>query len=278
MATTGTNIEVRTGNITVRYDDLGTGTTPIIFLHGFPFNKSMWKPQMEKLKDKHRVIAYDIRGFGKTSAGQEKPSITLFADDLIRFMDTLQINKAIVCGLSMGGYIVLNAVSRYHERFEAILLCDTQCIADSLEVKEKRYRTIEQIEQNGIREYAENFVNGIFHEESFSTKMLEVEKIKDIILATPLETITKTLQALAERQETCFSLPEIKVPTLIICGRQDIVTPVKQSEYMYEHIVNSTLHTIDKAAHMSNLEQPDEFNNHLYNFVSVLQPDKILVL
>lgn len=274
---TGNDIKVRTGNITVCYDDIGTGEIPILFIHGFPFNKSMWDPQINALKDQHRVIAYDIRGFGNTSAGNEDPSITLFADDLIKFMDTLQIKKAIVCGLSMGGYIVLNAVSRYPERFEAILLCDTQCISDSAEQKEKRYRTIEQIEQKGIEDYADNFVKSVFCEESLTLKKQEVEKIRDIILNTSRETIIKTLQALAQRQETCYSLPEIRIPTLILCGRQDTVTPVIQSEYLYEHIAHSTLYTIDMAGHMSNLEQPEKFNTHLFNFVSELYPDTILI-
>lgn len=274
---TGNNIKVRTGNITVCYDDLGTGVIPILFIHGFPFDKSMWQPQLDALKDQHRVIAYDIRGFGKTDAGTENINITLFADDLIKFMDTLQIKKAIVCGLSMGGYIVLNAVSRYPQRFEAILLCDTQCIADSAEQKEKRYRTIEQIEQKGVEEYADNFVKSVFCEDSLNYKKHEVEKIRNTILNTTKETITKTLQALAQRQETCYSLPEIRIPALILCGRQDTVTPVIQSEYLYEHIAHSTLYTIDMAGHMSNIEQPEQFNNHLYNFVSELHPDTTLV-
>lgn len=272
MEATGSNIKIQIRDITVCYDAFGKGAIPILFLHGFPFDKSMWQPQMESLKQKHRVLAYDIRGFGKTTEGDEKPSISLFADDLILFMDTLQIKKAIVCGLSMGGYILLNAASRYQERFEAVILCDSQCIADSPEVKEKRYHTIEQIEKKGLAEFAESFIKNIFCQESLITKQSEIANIKNIILNTPVQTITKTLHALATRQETCFSLPDIKIPVLIICGRQDTVTPVIQSEYMYEHLAHSSLHTIDKAGHMSNLEQPEEFNYLLYNFLSVSQP------
>ncbi|MFY9310127.1 MAG: alpha/beta fold hydrolase [Bacteroidia bacterium] len=272
MRTTGENIEIRTGDITVRYNDLGEGSIPVIFIHGFPFDKTMWQPQTEALKNNNRVISYDIRGFGKTSAGKEKPSIQLFADDLIKFMDVLQIKKAIVCGLSMGGYILLNAVNRYPERFEGIILCDTQCIADSPEVKEKRKKTIAQIEKDGLSEYADNFVKTIFTEESINSNKTVVDKIKQTILATAPVTITQTLHALANRQESCFALTEIRIPTLIICGRQDIVTPVSQSEYLYEHISHSEMHTIDKASHMSNLEQPEEFNKYVSAFAAMLQP------
>ena len=111
-------------------------------------------------------ISYDIRGFGKSTAGAEKFSIGLFADDLIGLMDALQIDKAVVCGLSMGGYILLNAVNRYPERFEAIILSDTQCIADSPEAKVKRYKTIQQIEAGGLNDFAEAFVKNIFCQDS----------------------------------------------------------------------------------------------------------------
>src|SRR5436190_14766841 len=113
MQITGKDISITINGITISYDDLGVGQVPIIFIHGFPFDKSSWQPQVEHLKSSHRVIAYDIRGFGKSTSDTETASITLFADDLIEFMDALEINKAILCGLSMGGYIVLNAVRRY---------------------------------------------------------------------------------------------------------------------------------------------------------------------
>lgn len=275
MKTTGENIEIKAGDITVCYDDLGSGSLPLLFIHGFPFDKSMWHPQMESLKYTNRVISYDIRGFGKTSSGNEKPGIRLFADDLIKFMDALQINKAIVCGLSMGGYILLNALNRYSQRFEGVILCDTQCIADSHEVKEKRFKTIAQIKKNGLSEYADNFIRTLFTEESINTNKAVVDKIKTIIISTRQESITQTLRALADRQESCFSLPEIRIPALIICGRQDMVTPVSQSEYLYGYIAHSEMHTIDKASHMSNLEQPEEFNRYVLSFISTLQPAAI---
>ncbi len=277
MSIAGNDIEIKVNDLTICYDDLGTGSIPVIFIHGFPFDKSMWHAQMEALKHNNRVISYDIRGFGKTNPGKEKPAITLFADDLIKFMDALQIKKAIVCGLSMGGYILLNAINRYAERFEGIILCDTQCIADSSEVKEKRLKTISQIEKNGLKEFTENFITSIFTPESLNSNKTEVEKIKNVILSTSVKTITQTLHALANRQESCFSLPDIRIPALIVCGRQDIVTPISQSEYLYEYLAHSELHTIDKAGHVSNLEQPEEFNKHILAFISSLQPATVPV-
>lgn len=261
---------ISVNGVAISYEDSGTGSIPVIFIHGFPFDKSSWQSQMEFLKTKCRVIAYDIRGFGKSDAGKEKLSIELFADDLIKFMDNLGIKKAIVCGLSMGGYILLNAISRYPEKFEAIILCDTQCIADTDEVREKRNKSIDLIMKDGLMGYTVAFIKNIFYDESLETKKEAVEKIKNTILSTSPEIITGTLSALAQRKETCSSLHKISVPALIICGKEDKVTPLAQSEFLRTHIPGATLHTIDKAGHMSNLEQPDEFNWYISAFISVL--------
>ncbi len=264
----GKDININLKGVTICCDDFGTGNIPIIFIHGFPFDKSSWQPQMEFLKHTHRVLAYDIRGFGKSTAGEENVSISLFTDDLIELMDVLQIEKAVACGLSMGGYILLNAVNRYPERFEAIILSDTQCIADSAEGKAKRYKTIDQINEEGLKDFADGFVKNIFCPDSLENKNELVEKIRDIILTTSPITITGTLSALGQRPEMCSTLNEILIPVLILCGEEDTITPMTRAEFLYRNIANSELHSIGKAGHMSNLEQPDEFNSYLTPFIS----------
>src|SRR5660398_38607 len=117
------NLEMIINNLSVSYTDTGKEGSPvIIFIHGFPFNKSMWNLQVESLKDNYRLITYDIRGHGNSDAGNEDFSIDLFAGDLIGLMDALKIDRAILCGLSMGGYIALNAVTNYKKRFDGIIL------------------------------------------------------------------------------------------------------------------------------------------------------------
>ena len=161
--TKGYDLTIEVNDFNLSYDDVGEGRIPIIFLHGFPFDKSMWKEQCEFLKTNYRLIACDIRGFGKSIDEQTSLNMSLFADDLIQFMDKLEINKAIICGLSMGGFITLNALERFPERFEALILCDTQCIADTTEVKEKRFKAIEEIEENGVAGFYEKFIKNVFH-------------------------------------------------------------------------------------------------------------------
>jgi 3-oxoadipate enol-lactonase len=270
MQTTGSDTDIRVNGIIMCYDDLGKGFIPIIFIHGFPFDKSSWKPQLDDLQKKFRVIAYDIRGFGKSAAGDDKQSIVLFADDLILLMDALQIKKAVVCGFSMGGYILLNAVNRYPERFAGLILSDTQCNADSDEGREKRYKTIKQIESGRIDDFASGFVKNVLCKETIDTKPELVDKIKNIILSNSEKSITGTLNALAQRWETCSVLVKIKIPVLILCGAEDTLTPPAQSEFLHKNIPGATFYLIEKAGHLSNLEQPEEFNRRIINFMTTL--------
>lgn len=260
-------LSVTINGITIAYEDSGEGAIPLIFIHGFPFDKSTWKPQLDSLKATNRVIAYDIRGFGKSTSDNNPASMDLFANDLIAFMDVLNIPKAVVCGLSMGGYILMNAIGRYPERFDAIILSDTQCIADSNETKEGRYKTIEDIKSNGLNDFAEDFIKKLFSENTFMNKKALVEEVKKLILATPEEAITSALNALAQRRESCSLLKHISIPALIICGKEDKLTPPEQSELLFETIPGAKIFTLKGAGHLSNLEQPEDFTDHIHNFL-----------
>lgn len=270
QVTKGYNLSITVNGFDLSYEDVGEGETPIIFLHGYPFDKSMWQQQLGYLKSSFRVIACDIRGFGRSTDEKTSLSIDLFADDLIKFMDAVAIDKAIVCGLSMGGFIALNAMQRFHSRFEALILCDTQCVADTDAIKEKRHKAMDDIELNGVEAFNEGFIKNVFHPDSFIHKTELVNQLRTVVLANTQHMIKEGLFALAERAETCSSLSEIDIPTLIICGREDVVTPLEQSEFMHDHIKGSKLKVIDKAGHVSNLEQPDEFNKHLLDFLTTI--------
>jgi 3-oxoadipate enol-lactonase len=266
----GYNLTIPINNFHLSYDDVGEGSTPIICLHGFPFDKTMWENQLDFFKTKYRIIAFDIRGFGKSTDEESHLSIPLFSEDLIAFMDKLNIEKAIICGLSMGGFIALNAMKSFPNRFEALILCDTQCIADTPEVKEKRCEVIDDISTNGVAAFNEGFIKSVFHKNSIHRKKSMVDKLRSVVFANSENVIKKGLVALAERSETCTSLNKINIPALIICGREVEVTPLVQSESMLSAIQDAKLHVIDDAGHVSNLEQPEEFNAQLLNFLAVI--------
>jgi 3-oxoadipate enol-lactonase len=268
MRCLGNNILTTVNNLTVSYNDEGPEEAPvIIFIHGFPFNMCMWEKQVNALKDNYRVIAYDVRGHGKSEAGSGAFSIELFASDLMGLMDKLELDKAIVCGLSMGGYIALNAIQKHPDRFDALVLCDTQCTADTPEGKEKRMKTIESIKENGVEGYANESINHLFAPETYTNKQKEIAAVREMIVNTSIESLCKTLDALASRNETCGKLQDIKAPVLIMVGNEDRITPPAVSRLMDAKIENSAMFTIVHAGHVSSMENPEAFNEQLKKFL-----------
>ena len=267
----GNNIKTFVNNFEVSYTDQGMDDAPVlIFIHGFPLNKSMWNEQIEVFKEDYRVIAYDIRGHGDSEAGNEEFSIELFVNDLLHLMDALKIEKASLCGLSMGGYIALNAIENHPERFDSLVLSDTHCIADPPKVKQKRLDTIDSIREFGVEKYVEDSIEHLFAPESFITHKKVISDVKEMILNTSEQSLSKTLLALSLRKTTCNKLSEITIPVLFTVGEEDKITPPEASELMHEKIKNSTLHIISHAGHLSNLEKPDEFNEQLKTFFAMV--------
>jgi len=269
MTFTAKNIQANGIRVSYLEEGLPNGN-PLIFIHGFPFNKEMWEKQLSALSETHRCIAYDVRGHGDSERGAAQFSIPQFADDLFFFMDALKIEKALIVGLSMGGYIALHAIQSQPGRIAGLILCDTQCGADSDEARAKRKKTIAFIQKNGLSVYAEESLKNLFAPASFTTKKDEVTFIQNTILKTPAENICLTLQALADRNETCTSLTQIKVPVCILVGKEDKITSPELAGKMQALIKDSTLHIIDGAGHLSNLENPEQFNTHVKTFLAML--------
>jgi 3-oxoadipate enol-lactonase len=227
----------------------------------------MWNQQIDLLKNDYRMIAYDLRGHGSSGVGDGQYAFEFFIDDLIGLLDFLKIGRATLCGLSIGGYIALRAVERNPERVEGLILCDTQSEPDSNEAKLRRAASIKAVKTNGVNAYAEGLVKALFAPQSISTKADVVERIKETIRSNSSLGICGTLLALAGRTDTTTSLPGIKVPTCIIVGEHDTITPPRVSQEMHDKIPNSEFHVISNAAHMSNLENPEAFNKHLFDFL-----------
>ncbi len=266
-----TEKKVNAGGITISYYDEGKEDAPcVILIHGFPFTKATWENQLDVLKEQYRAIAYDVRGHGTSDSGTESFSIQQFATDLFTFMDALHISRAVICGLSMGGYIALNALQQQPDRITALILADTQCGADSEEGKKKRMETIDSIRKNGLTEYTANSIKKLFSEPSLTTKKEEVSFIEETILETGSASICKTLLALAERKETCSTLSQITIPVLILVGKDDQITPIEAAQKMHTLIVHSSLEVVDQAGHLTNLENPESFNHHIKSFLKSL--------
>lgn len=265
----GNNISMFANKHTISYFDEGPENAPvIIFIHGFPLNKSMWRKQAEALKESTRVIAYDVRGHGDSDSGTVDFSIELFVQDLLSLLDLLKIDKAILCGLSMGGYIALNAIENHPDRFRALVLCDSNCVPDTPEAREKRVKAIESIREKGVKKYVDESIEYLLAAENFTTKPGLVAEIRTMMVNTAWQTLVNTLQALSNRKETCSKLPEIRIPVLIIVGIEDIITPPDAAKFIHKKINGSMLSILPHAGHLSNLENPEQFNDILKKFVA----------
>ena len=251
----------------LNYSDTSSGNEVLVFIHGYPFDQSIWKEQVIALSEQARIIAYDVRGYGSSSKGKEKFSIDLFADDLIFLLDSLQVNKVIVCGLSMGGYIALNLVKRYTDRVKGLVLYDTQCYADNAIAKAKRYENIALIRNGGKQKYLEDMCKILFSPVTFQQNGEIIKITLDLMLKATDEVLIQTLEAMAEREETCSILSAIKIPAMVLCGEHDILTPPEKSEYMQQQIPGSVLHVIANSGHLAHLENKDAFNQHLNSFL-----------
>jgi 3-oxoadipate enol-lactonase len=267
----GNRMKTTVNGIDITYDDLGPADAPaLIFVHGFPLNRSAWQRQMELLKGRRRVISYDLRGHGESDLGEEEFSMELFVQDLLGLMEALRIEKATLCALSMGGYIALRAVESHPERFNALVLCDTQCAADTPEGKAKRNAAIKAVQRDGVEPFAEGLLGKLFAPGSFETNPQAVAAARGMITATPALSLERSLRAMRERGETCSKLPSIRVPVLVIVGEADKISPPESARYLHDNIEHAHLAVIKDAGHLSNLENPDAFNDALKSFLDAL--------
>ncbi|HAV23326.1 MAG: hypothetical protein A2X67_11460 [Ignavibacteria bacterium GWA2_55_11] len=243
---------------------------PVVFIHGFPFTHRMWDPQMRALPAGIRAIAYDVRGHGDSQVADGQYTIEFHVDDLLALLDHLVIEKAVVCGLSMGGYIALRAVERNPDRVRALVLADTRSEADTNEARVKRSASIRAVKLEGVPTFAENFAKAVFAPETFTKQPQTIAFIKDLMRSNTMLGISGTLIALAARTDTTPSLSRISVPTLILVGEHDALTPPAAAESLHKHIKDSTLTVIPGAAHMSNVENEAAFNKALIGFLRTL--------
>lgn len=264
-------METMINGIKLHYIDTGNSEAlPIVLIHGMTFDHRSWNPQIELLMQNYRVIAYDIRGHGKTDIADGQYTYKMFVDDLIALLDYLEIDKAVLCGLSMGGIIAMRTFEKYPDRIKAIILCDTRSDADSNETKYWRENSIESIKKDGLRPFADEFIE-LCAPQEFVKFPEELKTIRKTILSSSPLGICGALLAQAARPDLQYLLPKIDVPTLIMIGENDYLTPLNLSKFIHESIPGSELKIISEACHISNLENRDEFNKYLLNFLEKIK-------
>jgi pimeloyl-ACP methyl ester carboxylesterase len=255
----------RVNSIDVSYDDIGTGL-PIVFLHAFPLDRSMWAPQVGALLRQGRCITPDLRGFGASTAALPY-TMDQYADDVAVLLDTLGVQPVVVVGLSMGGYIAFAFWRRHRGKVRALVLADTRAGADTDEGREKRRRLIEVARSRGSGTVAEMQIANMVGGTTRQRRPDVVETMRAMMAAAPVEGIVGALEAMMARPDSTPTLATIDVPTLIIVGDEDTLTPPAEAHAMHQGIRGSRLEVIGQAGHICNLERPAAFNHVVSEFV-----------
>ncbi len=251
------------------YTDRGKGL-PILLLHAFPLSSRMWEGEILRFQDQFRMIVPDLPGFGQ-SPRQEKPSIAHMAKSVAALLDDLNVQEqVVVCGLSMGGYVLFEFLNQFPSRVRAAGLFSTRAAADSTEVREKRFKTIEMIDRMGPGPFIEKILPNLLGKTTVETNLSVVEKVRGMILQNDAGGITDALRAMAERRDFTQFLSTIKIPVLVLSGEEDTFVPVKEAEAMHLEIKGSEFKIIPKAGHLINFESPGLFQQYFKDFLGRL--------
>ncbi|MCU7491498.1 MAG: alpha/beta fold hydrolase [Ignavibacteria bacterium] len=250
------------------FEDGHKNNKPVIFIHGFPFDHTMWQNQVEFLKQNYYCITYDVRGLGKSEAGDGQYTIESFTDDMFQIIDELKLMKPVICGLSMGGYIALRAVERDQERFSGLVLMNTKAAADDNEGKLKRAEGIKKINAQGIEKFIRGFVPNCFSDMALSEmKDMYEDTLNKSIRSNPTG-VKGCLLAMAGRTDMDLFLEKIKIPTLVLCGSLDKLIPPPVMRAMAEKIKDSEFAATPRAGHLTPLENAEFVNDVLAGFLS----------
>lgn len=261
-------MKVRVNGSDIAYDDHGIGQ-PIIFLHAFPVNRRMWTGMITALLDEQRfrLVALDWRGFGESDIKESLSTMELLADDVAALMDTLGMQQAIVCGLSMGGYATFAFLRKYAQRVNGLILADTHPAADSEEGKATREQVALLAQTQGTEAIANLQVPKLISHDTREQHPEVEARIRQMInMATPAG-IAAASRGMAQRADTTDLLARIVCPTLVIAGAQDAVTPPNVVLDYARKIPGAQFVEIAQAGHLSNLEQPEAFLAAVRNFL-----------
>jgi 3-oxoadipate enol-lactonase len=242
---------------------------PLVLLHGFPLDHTMWDAQFDPFAHRCRVIAPDQRGFGRTPLGRQTLTIEALADDVAALLDAMQVrDRAIICGLSMGGYVALAFHRKYATRVRALILCDTRANADTPAGAADRIALIERVHATGSVAVVETMLPKLVAPTTYAQQPRVVECVRQMMLGTAPSTMVAALRALATRPDSTNHLPHIAVPTLALVGEHDVITPVEVMQAMADAIPHCQRAVIPGAGHMSPMERPAAFTTAVLEFLN----------
>ena len=245
----------------------GNGS-PILFLHGFPFNRSMWREQIEFLSARgYRCIAPDLRGLGENKSASDVNTMGDMARDLATLLDELKIDQAVICGLSMGCYVAFEFAHLFRSRVSALVLAGGRCEGPDKAEKQSREQQARQVLQQGFAPSVESILQSLLAPRTLAAKPDVVARVREMVAQTDPRGAAAAQRGMAARRDFCGDLPQISVPTLIVAGRDDGVRKPIDAETIHRGIKGSRLEIIKDAGHLMNMEQPEVFNQVLWQFL-----------
>jgi len=263
---------INIGDVELAVDDRGAGHV-LLFVHGFPLDHTMWQHQIDEFSRGYRVLAPDLRGFGRSSLGEGEVTMRRYADDLATLVNRLGISEKIVfCGLSMGGYIAWQFWQKYADRLAALVLCDTRAVADTPEAREGRAQLADKVRAVGVQASADAMLPKLFAPDSGRRQPTWLNATREAILRNRPEGIIAALDGMAKRPDVSEMLGGISVPTLVIVGEHDAISPPAEMRTIAERIPGAEFAIIKKAGHMSPLEEPAAVNDVLRGFLEERMP------
>jgi 3-oxoadipate enol-lactonase len=260
-------VKARIAGTAIEYLAEGEGPA-VLFLHAFPLGLFMWDDQAKALRASHRIVRFDARGFGGTPVGDSLLTMERIADDGAALLDHLGISQAVVAGCSMGGYAAFAFVRRHPSRLKGLVLQDTRVGADTEEARKGRAALAELVRKEGAVAAADAFLPKLLGETTHKERGDLRASVRERILTTSPAGIANALIGLGSRADSEATLREIRVPTLVVCGAEDTITPVAESEKLQRAIAGSRLEVIPRAGHLANLEHPAAYDEALRAFLS----------
>jgi len=243
----------------------------LVLIHAFPMNADMWEAQLESAPAGWRFVAPDLRGFGRSDPdgmpAARAPSLNDYARDILALLDHLGVDRAVVAGLSMGGYVALALVRLAPARVRGLVLANTRAEADSEEAKKGRVEMLDLLARNGVAAVAGHMLPRLLGETTRVQRAAVQERVRAIAEANSGGGIRDAIERMMTRPDSTGLLPGIHCPTLVVASDEDTVTPLDQARWMQRRIPGSELAIIHGAGHLSNLEQPHDFNLVLQRFL-----------
>jgi pimeloyl-ACP methyl ester carboxylesterase len=260
--------ELTINDTTIAFDDCGAGPA-LLLVHGFPLNRRMWQAQLAPLAEAgYRAIAPDLRGFGASDAPAGGYSMGGFADDLIALLDALQIERATVAGMSMGGYILQDLLERYPGRIAAACFVATKSFADDEDGRARRSQMAAQAERLGANPIIKIFAELLFAPQTMHSKPELIAQVTSWMRSTPPRALAGGLLAMRDRKDYTPLLPGFQQPSLVVVGTEDAAASQSALGLFRSGLPNCQSRVISAAGHMVNMEQPDEFNQALLAFLN----------